>query len=75
MNAAICSRDPKKRAGDWRDIRGNFGPPGQQMDLTGVTAHAELDDLLADPSIDLIDICNPTVNHPDTAICSYQQLH
>ena len=25
---AVCSRDPKKLAGDWRGIRGNFGPPG-----------------------------------------------
>ena len=33
---AVCSRDPKKLAGDWRGIRGNFGPPGEQMDLTGV---------------------------------------
>ena len=30
---AMCSRDPKKLAGDWRGIRGNFGPPGEQMDL------------------------------------------
>ena len=33
---ALCSRDPKKLAGDWRGIRGNFGPPGEQMDLSGV---------------------------------------
>ena len=33
---AICSRDPKKLAGDWRGIRGNFGPPGTVMDLAGV---------------------------------------
>ena len=26
---AICSRDPKKLAGDWRDIQGNFGPAGE----------------------------------------------
>jgi hypothetical protein len=30
---AICSRDEKKLAGDWRDIRGNFGPRGEMMDL------------------------------------------
>ena len=33
--AALCSRDPKKLAGDWRSIRGNFGPPGEMMDLGG----------------------------------------
>jgi predicted dehydrogenase len=38
------------------------------MDLSGVKAYAKFDDLLADPEIDLIDICNPTAQHPDTAI-------
>jgi predicted dehydrogenase len=65
---AVCSRDPVKLSGDWRSIRGNFGPPGQQMDLSGVKRYASLDDLLADPDIDLIDVCNPTAQHPDTAI-------
>ncbi len=66
--AAICSRDATKRAGDWRGIRGNFGPPGTQVDLTGIAAYAELDELLSDPHIDIVDICNPTASHPDTAI-------
>src|SRR6266404_996094 len=67
---AICSRDPKKRAGDWRGIRGNFGPAGTHMDLAKVKKYAELDDLLADPDIDLIDVCNPTQQHPQTAIAA-----
>lgn len=65
---AICSRDPKKRAGDWRGIRGNFGPAGQLMDLSGIKHYAGLDELLADPDIDLVDACNPTHAHPDTAL-------
>ena len=60
---AICSGDAKKRAGDWRGIQGNFGPPGEQMDLSGVTAYAKFDELLADPKIDLIDICLPPDLH------------
>jgi predicted dehydrogenase len=67
---AICSRDAKKRAGDWRGIRGNFGPPGELMDLWRVKKYAELDELLADPDIDMIDICNPTQQHPATAIAA-----
>jgi predicted dehydrogenase len=65
---AVCSRDKTKLSGDWRNIRGNFGPPGQVMDLSGVKKYETLDALLADPDIDLIDICNPTNAHPDTAI-------
>jgi predicted dehydrogenase len=66
--AALCSRDPKKLAGDWRGIQGNFGPPGEQTDLSGVKKYDRLDDLLADPEIDLIDVCNPTHLHPETAL-------
>ena len=37
---AIASRDEKKLAGDWRSIKGNFGPPGEQMDLTGIRTYS-----------------------------------
>jgi predicted dehydrogenase len=70
--AAVCSRDPAKRAGDWRNIRGNFGPPGRQMDLSGVKTYARFDDLLADPDIDLIDICTVTDQHAPMAIAALQ---
>src|SRR5438309_2504153 len=65
---ALCSRDQKKLAGDWRSIQGNFGPRGEMMDLSGIKKYRNLDDLLADPDIDLIDVCNPTHLHPDTAL-------
>src|SRR5947207_12271509 len=69
---ALCSRDAKKLAGDWRDIRGNFGPRGEMMDLSGVKKFDRLDKMLADPDIDLIDICNPTHLHPETALAALQ---
>src|SRR5215831_12972991 len=67
---AICSRDPKKLAGDWRGIRGNFGPPGEMMDLSGIKKYDRLEALLADPDIDLVDVCNPTHLHPPTALAA-----
>jgi predicted dehydrogenase len=66
--AAVCSRDPQKLAGDWRSIQGNFGPRGEVMDLSAVKKYDRLDALLADPDIDLIDVCNPTHLHPETAV-------
>src|SRR5205085_1115809 len=66
--AALCSRDNKKLAGDWRSIQGNFGPRGEMMDLSALKKYANLDDLLGDKDIDLIDICNPTHLHPETAL-------
>ena len=69
---AICSRDEKKLAGDWTSIQGNFGPRGEMMDLSGIKKYRNLDDLLADKDIDMIDVCNPTHLHPDTAIRALQ---
>jgi predicted dehydrogenase len=66
--AAICSRDARKRAGDWTSIRGNFGPPGAQMDLGNVKSFESFQDLIADPAIDVIDICTPTAQHADMAV-------
>jgi predicted dehydrogenase len=65
---ALCSRDPKKLAGDWRGIRGNFGPAGTRMDLGKVKRYPEFDALLADPDIDLIDVCTPTHLHAGMAL-------
>src|SRR5882672_2473462 len=67
---AICSRDEKKLAGDWRSIQGNFGPRGELMDLAGIKKYRSLDDLLADK--DMIDICNPTHLHQETALKALQ---
>src|SRR4051812_28059555 len=33
---AICSRDARKRKGDWTTTRGNFGPEPGHVDLTGI---------------------------------------
>jgi predicted dehydrogenase len=66
--AAISTRDPKRRTGDWRDIKGNFGPPGQQVDLSGVKVYDGLDAMLSDKSIDLIDLCLPPNLHADSTL-------
>jgi len=60
---AICSRDAGKRAGDWSSIKGNFGPPAGQVDLAGVQVYETLDAMLADPNVDLVDLCTPPAAH------------
>ena len=61
--AAIATRNEKKRQGDWTGIQGNFGPPAGKVDLSDVKAYADYRELLADPDIDLVDICLPTDQH------------
>src|SRR6478609_6351269 len=70
--AAVCSRDPAKLAGDWRNTRGNFGPEPGQVDLAGVKTYANVADLLADSDIDLIDICTVTDQHAALAVQALQ---
>lgn len=69
---AVCSRDKAKLAGDWTHTRGNFGPPPGPVDLTGVARYETLGELLADPAIDLVDVCNPTAQHPATVIAALE---
>jgi len=67
---AISTRDAKKLAGDWRSIKGNFGPPGAKMDLGKIARYERYEDLLADQAIDLVDLCLPPDRHADAAIAA-----
>lgn len=68
--AAICTRNKKKLSGDWRGIQGNFGPPGTVMDLGDIGRYSSWEELLADPEIDLVDICLPPAMHVDVALAA-----
>ena len=68
---AICTRNPRKLAGDWSSIQGNFGPRGSRNeDLTAVARYSEITQLLHDPKVDLVDICLPTDQHAAAAIAA-----
>ena len=69
---AICESDAKKLAGDWTDIQGNFGPPGEQVNLSEIATYDSIDTFLADANVDLIDICLPPALHPPITIKSLQ---
>jgi len=66
--SAIATRSERKRAGDWSGIKGNFGPPAGEIDLSDVKTYADHRDLLADPDVDLVDICLPTHLHEEVTI-------
>ena len=69
---AICTRDPKKLAGDWTGIQGNFGPRGGMEDLSNVRKYSEIDELLADEEVELVDICLPTHLHKPVSMASLE---
>ncbi len=69
---AIATRDEKKLAGDWTGIQGNFGPRGGMVDLSAVKKYRDYRELLADPEIDLVDVCLPTDMHEKVVLESLQ---
>ena len=62
--AAICDLDPERLKGDFTDISGNIDSDDPvKLDMSQVKAYQDFDELLADDSIDAIDICTPTRTH------------
>jgi predicted dehydrogenase len=70
--AAICEVNEKRLTGDWTDIKGNFGPAGQQMDLSGVATFTQLDDMLASAELDLVDVTLPPALHAEATVKALQ---
>ena len=69
---AMCESDQKRLRGDWRGIKGNFGPPGEMMDLSGIDTYTNYDELLANPTVDMVDICLPPALHADFTVKALQ---
>jgi predicted dehydrogenase len=67
---AICTRDRKKLDGDWTSIKGNFGPAGTHMAVSHLKRFERFQDMIADPDIELIDICTPTDQHESMALAA-----
>jgi predicted dehydrogenase len=70
--AAVMDADEKRLSGDLSGIQGNLGGPGQKLDFTNVARYRSVDDILADTSVDAVDICLPTHLHAPMAIQALQ---
>ena len=66
---AIADVDAKKRAGDVSAVVGNIGggDNSKPLDMKGVKAYSDAAALIADPEVDVVDICVPTPFHADIA--------
>ena len=71
--AAICDANGRHLDGDFSDVAGNL--PGQEplkLDMVGVKASSDINDLLTDPDLQLIDICTPTPQHHPLVLAALQ---
>ncbi len=65
---AMVDNDPVKLGGDWRGIKGNFGPQGELMDLSEIATYESANGLIANPDVDVVDITLPPSFHADVAV-------
>ena len=70
---AMSELEARRLRGDWRGIKGNFGPAGKQMDLRGIATYRDLDEMIADPRVDLIDVTLPPAMHADVTVRALRQ--
>src|SRR6266545_4325052 len=67
--AALCNPSGRNLDGDFSKVMGNLGSSdGLKLDMTLVRAYRSVADLLADGSVQLVDICTPTHTHTELAI-------
>ncbi len=67
--AALCNPSGRNLDGDFSKVMGNLGSSdGLKLDMTLVRTYRSVADLLADGSVQLVDICTPTHTHPELAI-------
>lgn len=67
---AVCSNNEAALAGDLSASQGNLGGQDERFDFSAVKKYRTIDDTLADPDIDAVDVCLPTFLHAPTAIAA-----
>ena len=68
---ALCNPSGRNWMDDFSDVHGNVGSDDPvKLDMTNVAAYRSLGELLADESIDLIDITTPTFLHHEQAFAA-----
>lgn len=62
----VCNPSGRCLDGDLTKVGGNIGANDPvRLDMKQIRGTREFNDLLADPAIELIDICTPTLQHPE----------
>jgi predicted dehydrogenase len=64
---AVMDEVEKRLTGDLSDIQGNIGGPGEKMDFSRVHKYRNVQEALADPEIEAVDLCLPTHQHVSAA--------
>ena len=62
---AVADVDQRKIKGDWSSVVGNIGDMdySKSVDMDGIKTYQDALELIADPDIEMVDICVPTYLH------------
>ena len=69
---AVADPKPHRLSGDLSDIQGNIGGPGNRHDFSQVHAYTTPEALIADPTVEAVDICLPTHLHLSVTLAALQ---
>ena len=69
---AVSDVNESRLKGDWSSVVGNIGDSdySKPVDMDGVKTYTDAMDLIADPNVDMVDICLPTFLHEKFAIAA-----
>jgi predicted dehydrogenase len=68
---ALCDAEADRRAGDWSKVGGNLADAqGTKRDLGAIKPYTDWRELVADPDVDMVDICVPTYLHRDITVAA-----
>ena len=67
---AVMDEDQQRLTGDLSGIQGNIGGPGEKLDFSQVRKYTSVAQAVADPDIDVVDICLPTDQHVGAAVAA-----
>jgi predicted dehydrogenase len=71
VQVALCDKEADRRAGDWSKVGGNIADArGTRRDLGGITTYDDWHKLLADPELDMVDLCVPTKLHREITVAA-----
>lgn len=68
---ALCDKIEARRKGDFSGVGGNLSASGSgSVDFSTIASYSDPADLIADDSVDLVDICLPTDLHAEWAVAA-----
>lgn len=71
---AVADVDEKKILGDWSSVVGNIGASdnSKPVDMSGIETYTDAMELIANPDIEMVDICVPTYLHKKYVLAALQ---